>query len=197
VRTDSLDHPITRIDGRQVYLVPFGEEHLSDPRYYIWLSDIEVMRFIGREEYLRPIPFEDVRAYVEELWRSDYSSFFAIHYASTGVFIGTAKINFVNDAGMATRTADLGIMIGDKALWGKGVATDTLYALARYAFNTLAARKLTAGGLAANEAVLKAFRRIGFVEEGRIRGKCLVAGEYMDHVLLGCFCDELVPPSRL
>lgn len=186
---------MTRINGGKVALVPFGEEHLNDPRYFAWVSDIEVMRFIGRDEYLKPIPFEQVRAYVEDVWRSKYCSFFAIHHSPDNRFIGTAKINYLNDLGLRTSTADIGIMIGDKSYWGKGIATDALHSVCDYAFTTLKARKLTAGGLAENEAVLKAFRRIGFSEEGRIRKKCLVEGAYMDHVLLGCFSDELIPIS--
>ncbi|BAV33530.1 acetyltransferase [Sulfuricaulis limicola] len=182
-----------RIDGKKVYLVPFEEKHLVDPAYYAWLTDFEVVRYIGRDEYLKPIQFEKVREYVEELWRNRYCSFFAMHHSGDDAFIGTAKINYLNEAGFSTRTADIGIMIGDRGYWGKGMATDALFAICNYAFNDLSARKLTAGAVSANKAVIRAFQKIGFLEEGRLRKKLLISGEYMDHVLLGCFREELHP----
>ena len=70
-----------RIDGKNVSLVSFEERHLNNPRYFEWLTDFEVVRFIGRDEYLKPIQFEKVREYVEDLWQSRHCSFFAIAVA--------------------------------------------------------------------------------------------------------------------
>lgn len=179
------------IKGKYTSLIPFNESHLNAPRYYAWLSDLEVMKYIGRDEYLKPIRFEKVREYVEALWQSELCVFFALHYGEEDAFIGTVKVNYLNEAGVMTRTADIGIMIGDRDYWGRGVATDALFAVCHYAFTTLGARKLTAGAVAANGAVIRAFQKIGFAEEGRLRGKLLISGEYFDHVLLGCFKNEL------
>ena len=180
-----------RLDGTKTYLVPFAERHLEDPRYFAWLSDLEVMRFIGRDEYLKPIPFESVRQYVRDVWASPYASFFAVHNQPNDMFIGTAKLNYLDQAGLTHRTADVGIMIGDRGCWGTGMATDALRTICRYGFDTLGVRKLTAGAIAGNDAVIKAFLRIGFIEEGRLRQKVCVAGDYQDHVLLGCLRGEL------
>jgi ribosomal-protein-alanine N-acetyltransferase len=180
-----------RLDGHKTYLLPFEERHLEDPRYFQWLTDLEVMRFIGRDEYLKPIPFERVRQYVHDVWASPYISFFAVHSQTNDLFIGTAKLNYLDQSGLSHRSADVGIMIGDRGCWGSGMATDALRTICRYAFDTLGARKLTAGAIADNNAVIKAFMRIGFVQEGRVRQKVFLAGGYADHVLLGCLRGEL------
>jgi RimJ/RimL family protein N-acetyltransferase len=181
-----------KIQGTRVWLTAFTEAHLVAPRYLEWLRDMEVVRYIGREEYLTPIPFEEVRAYVEEVWANPLCTFFAVHSAADDEFLGTTKLNYLNQAGVATRTADVGIMIGDRRYWGKGLATDAICTVSHHAFDALEARKLTAGAVGANEAVLKAFLKVGYREEGRLRRKLLVEGEYEDHVLFGCFPDELV-----
>jgi [ribosomal protein S5]-alanine N-acetyltransferase len=185
-----------RLDGKKTYLVPFEQRHLDDPRYFEWLTDLEVMRFIGRDEYLRPIQFERVREYVQAVWASPFCSFFAVYVQAGDVFIGTVKLNYLDQSGLSSRTADVGVMIGDRTCWGTGMATDALRTICRYAFETLGARKLTAGAIAGNDAVIKAFLRIGFVEEGRLRQKVFLAGEYLDHVLLGCLRGELIAPDR-
>lgn len=180
------------IKGKQIYLAPFAKDHLNDPNYLSWLRDYEVMKYIGREEYLAPISFDEVRTYVESLWQNKFCSFFAMCSSQNNAFIGTMKLNYFNETGLITRTADVGIMIGDRKFWGKGIATDGLYTLSEYAFNVLNIRKLTAGALAPNIGVIKAFRKIGFLEEGRLRKKVFFSNEYFDHVFLGCFKEELI-----
>jgi [ribosomal protein S5]-alanine N-acetyltransferase len=179
-----------RIEGRHVHLEPFVERHLYDPRYLTWLRDREVMRYIGRDEYLRPFEFSMVEDYVRSLWANPLCAFWAVHALDDGTFIGTFKTHYGDATGEATRSADIGIMIGERSRWGKGYATDAAGSGCRHAFETLGARKLTAGANASNGAVVAAFRRIGFVEEGRLREKLLVDRQYHDHVLMGCFRHE-------
>jgi ribosomal-protein-alanine N-acetyltransferase len=183
---------LSKMTGNAVRVVPFSELHLTDPKYLHWLNDMQVMRLIGREEYLKPVNLDMARGYVEELWSNKYTYFFAVYSIKFDIFVGTAKINYLNDIGVNTGTADVGIMIGDRTVWGSGIATDTLLTVSRYAFDTLGVRKLTAGAVSENIAVIKAFKKIGYVEEARLRKKIKIMGQYMDHVLLGCFPNELV-----
>ncbi len=180
------------IKGKKIYLVPFNDDHLHSPDYLSWLRDYEVIKYIGREEYLEPVSFEEVKQYVEDVWKNEFCSFYAMCAIDTGDFIGTIKINYLNAAGRKSGIADIGIMIGNRKFWGKGMATDALTATCAYAFSELKARKLTAGALAPNQAVIRAFQKIGFVVEGRLRGKVYVDGDYVDHVLLGCFSNEFL-----
>ena len=84
------------IKGKRIYLKPFASTHLYDPAYYGWLSDIDVVRYIGRDELLKGIPFAEAESYVKQLWNNNYCHFLAVHHTETGEFIGTAKINFIN-----------------------------------------------------------------------------------------------------
>lgn len=181
-----------RIDCKRIYFVPFDETHLHNPSYLEWLSDYEVMKFIGRDEYFRPIRFERIQEYVENVWANSFCSFFAIHLIDNNQFIGTLKLNYFNAEGVQARTADIGIMIGDKKYWGKGIATEAIYYISHFSFNRLSIRKLTSGMNAANIGMIKAFERVGFQVEGRIRKKLLLEGEYYDHLLMGCFNNELI-----
>lgn len=181
-----------RIDSKKVFLIPFNETHLNNPLYLNWLSDYEVMKFIGRDEYLRPIRFEKIKEYVESVWSNPFCSFFAIHLIENNDFVGTAKLNFLNFEGLQSRTADVGIMIGEKRYWGIGLATDAIQSISDYAFNRLSARKLTSGMNSSNIGVIKAFEKVGYTIEGRLRKKLLVENRYHDHILMGCFYNELI-----
>lgn len=180
------------IRGQQIHLVRFTRTHLDDPAYYSWLQDLDVVRYIGRDELLNGISFSEVEDYVEQLWSNQHCVFLAVHYTESDRFIGTAKINFATERGRRNGVADIGIMLGARALWGQGLATDVLCAVSKYAFDELGARKLIAGAMSPNTAVVKAFRRIGYVEEGRLRQQLPADDGYCDHVLLGCFRKELL-----
>ena len=65
--------------GRKVVLREFTAEHLNDPKYFAWLRDLETVLPIYRIEYLLPLTFDALRAYVESLWKDGRDAFFAIH----------------------------------------------------------------------------------------------------------------------
>lgn len=179
------------IQGQLTHMVRFERNHLNDPNYYHWINDINVVRYIGRDELLTGISFEEAEQYVQQLWRNEHCIFLAVYHTESGKFVGTAKINFINERGRKHGLADIGIMLGDRNFRGKGLATDILRAISVYAFENLLARKLTAGAMSPNEAVVRAFLRIGYVEEGRLRRQLPIENGYCDHVLLSCFRDEL------
>lgn len=179
------------IEGTQIFLTPFATRHLMDPAYRSWLADREVVQYLGRPEYFAAVPFAAIRAYVERVWANDRCSFFAVHAMADGAFVGTTKVTFGEKIGPVPDVADVGVMIGDRGSWGKGLATDALRVTCRHAFETLGARRLTAGAMAPNVAVIRAFVRIGFVEEGRLRQHFVLDGQGADHVLLGCLRGEL------
>lgn len=180
------------IQGKLSHIVPFAEKHLYAPAYYQWLRDIDVVRYIGRDELLAGNPFTEVEDYVKQLWSNEYCNFLAVHENESGKFIGTAKVNFITERGRKHGIADIGIMLGERDFWGKGMSTDILRVISTYAFDTLKARKLTAGAFSLNVAVVKAFLRIGYKVDGRLRQQLHVDNGYCDHVLLSCFVNELV-----
>ncbi|MBM4229827.1 MAG: GNAT family N-acetyltransferase [Gammaproteobacteria bacterium] len=180
------------IKGGRVRLVPFSATHLYDQAYYGWLCDREVVRFIGRTELLEGITFEEAKRYVEQLWENQYCNFFAVHESINGSFIGTAKVNFSSAEGRKHGIADVGIMIGERDWWGRGLSIDILRSVSIYSFDQLKARKLTAGAWSVNEPVIKAFLRIGFRIDGRARQQLPVDNGYCDHVLMSCFERELL-----
>jgi ribosomal-protein-alanine N-acetyltransferase len=177
-----------RIDGQVGYAVPFNERHLEDPEYLAWLHDDEVIRTLNLPAYWQPVPFDAVKAYCEGLWASQTDFFFAMHNNADDAFVGTLRVGHVN---WAAGIADLGIMIGNRNYWGRGLAQDTIAALARWAFDDAGMRRLTAGAMAINPAMIRVFEKLGFQREGCLREQDpLREGGYCDHILLGCMRNE-------
>ena len=182
------------IEGRITKLVPFAEAHLAAPRYLEWLRDRDVVSSLNLPVYLeRPVAAETVEAYCNAITESDNDLFLAIHAKPDDSFIGTIKAGHID---WYARIGDIGIMIGDRAYWGRGIAQDSIFALCRYLFDEVALRKLTAGAMATNVAMIKVFEKLGFQHEAKLRAQDWQEdGGYCDHVLLGCFRQELRRPQ--
>ena len=80
--------------------------------------------------------------------------------------------------------AELGIAIGDKAIWGKGYGTEALQLLTEYAFTFLSLHSLYMWHQGFNVRGHRAYLKAGFKEAGRLRGATLFAGERYDRILM-------------
>ncbi|MDJ0949930.1 MAG: GNAT family protein [Alphaproteobacteria bacterium] len=189
-----MDMADIKIDGQVSYLEPFAERHLVAPAYLGWLHDYEVIKTLNLLDYVESPPsLEAVRRYCEGLWASRNDMLFALHDRSDDAFVGTVRVGHID---WRAKTGDIGIMIGARERWGRGLATDAIGALARYLFDDVCLRKLTAGAMANNPAMLRTFERLGFRREGVLRRHDLFEGDYVDHVYFGCFENELVTERR-
>lgn len=173
--------------GKKLILRPFEPSDLGE-EYLGWLNDPEVTRYlgVGRE----PATLESVRRYVEGFRGSDTGFLFAIVDRQTGKHIGNVTLNHIH---RVNKTADTGLMIGDKAFWGRGYAFEAWVLLIEYAFSKLELRKIIAGAVAGNEASLSVLRRLGFREEGVLREEFFLNGKYLDTVRLGLLQHEFTP----
>lgn len=180
--------------GQLTYLKAFDESHLNNPDYLCWVRDYEVIKTLNKIDYLRPVSFEEVKKYCMLLMQSINDMYFAIYDIATHRFIGTLRVSKIN---WTSRVADIGIMIGNKEFWGKGLASDVICLISQYLFNKCGLRKLTAGYMAINPAMGKAFSKAGFVQEGVLREQNYFEGKYVDHIHMGCFLGELQDPNKL
>ncbi len=99
---------------------------------------------------------------------------------------GCALFNFDEMA----RTCELGITIGDGVCWGQGYGRETLGLLLDYGFRLRNLRRIYLSVNGNNERALRAYRALGFVEEGRLRALVWSNGAYVDLVYIGLLRDE-------
>ena len=174
------------IKGKNIELREFTLNNLNDQNYFKWLRDKDVINTIGRIEYLTNLKFENVEKYVSELIDSNENCLFAI-YTNDKKFIGTVKIGHIN---WRTGVADIGIMIGEKNYWGKGIAKEAILMVIDYSFNYLSLRKLTSGCASLNIPMVKVFEKLGFYREACLKKNLLISGKFDDHILFGLFKEN-------
>jgi [ribosomal protein S5]-alanine N-acetyltransferase len=78
----------------------------------------------------------------------------------------------------------VGLMIGDKTSWGKGIAFEAIELVTQYGFEELNLRKLTAGMYEQNVGSYKSFLKAGYQEVGRYKQHFFLQGHFIDGILL-------------
>ncbi len=87
------------------------------------------------------------------------------------------------------RRCELGIALG-RVHWGKGFGQDAVRTLVGYAFEYLSMNRVSLQVLAEDPRAVGAYRKAGFVEEGRLRQQGWVRGRFHDELLMSILRDE-------
>lgn len=170
--------------GDRICLRLLSPEDVS-PQYVSWLNDKEVTEFL--EIRWRTHSLDDVREYVKSMNNSDHDFLFGIFLKESGEHIGNIKIGEINPL---HRFGDVGLIIGNKNMWGKGYGADAIALVTRYGFGELDLNKLKAGMYDGNMGSYKAFIKAGYSEVGRYRKHRFCHGHYVDELLVEKSRDE-------
>lgn len=167
------------IEGEKIFLREVRQTDVNE-NYYKWMNDIEITRYTESRFY--PYSMEQLQTYVSSLDGKRDSVFLAVIAKESSQHVGNIKLGNID---WIHRRADIGVIIGEKAVWGKGYASEAIALLSDYAFKRLNLHKVWAGCYSNNTGSIKAFQKAGFVEEGIQRKHYYYNGGYIDLVLLG------------
>jgi RimJ/RimL family protein N-acetyltransferase len=149
--------------------------------YRGWMADGDLVQYL---ESRGSVPsLSDLRDYIGSMRDSPHSYFFGIFVPEGRRHIGNIKLGPIS---AQHRTAAIGLIVGERDMWGQGVATEVVGAISAWAFGTLGLEKLYAGSYAGNAASVRAFQRCGFAIEGVQRSQVqLDDGTRDDVIVLG------------
>lgn len=168
------------LETKRLTLTAFADAHLTE-RYVAWLNDPEVVRY--SEQRHRRHTLDSCRDFVRSF--ADGPSHLWAIVAKDRALGHIGNINSAVDA--PNRTADVAILIGDRKAWGRGLGAEAWAAVVDFLLGAGGMRKVTAGAMAANAAMVKIMRNAGMTEEGRRRGQFLLDGRPVDVVLTARF----------
>ena len=92
------------------------------------------------------------------------------------------------------RSAEIGYWLGER-FWGRGIVTDALLAVTRYAFDAFDLAHVFAGTFERNTASRRVLEKAGYVLEGRLRQHVTKDGVTMDDLVYGIVRDSRVEPE--
>ncbi|MEU8613678.1 GNAT family protein [Actinoplanes sp. NPDC048791] len=152
-----------------------------------WNHDPEVMRWMQDSH---PQSLAQVTRWLgEERGRNEYGDLLlGVEVQADDKLIGLVRLH---GAEPELGLAELDIYLGEKNYWGKGYATDTVRTVCRYGFDKMRLHKITLTVVTENEAAWRAYRKVGFVQEGRLREVFRRDGRWYDQYTMGLLAGEL------
>jgi RimJ/RimL family protein N-acetyltransferase len=172
------------IEGK---LVNLRAREMSDvERMTRWINDRDVTRFMGAR-YPWSAAAED--AFVRGKTTAPMG------YGDVSLAIETKEVVHIGSCGLhgaspENRSAELGIMVGEKDYWSKGYGTDAVATLVRFGFEEMNLNRIELHVFDFNERAQASYRKCGFVEEGRMRDAHYADGAYCDVVVMGLLREE-------
>lgn len=170
--------------GQKVYLRP---SHVGDAeRYYRWLNDREVTRWLLRQT---PITLAAEEAWLKHTTEQDPREdfHFAITLTEGDRHIGAVGLHRVS---WIDRTASTGWLIGEQNEWKKGYGFEAVALALHYAFTTLGLRKVTSATLAPNVGSNRIHEKCGYQKIGVRKQQFLRNGTLQDEILWELFAEE-------
>ena len=150
-------------------------ERESLPTVARCMRDYEVQRYLG----MLPVPITDE---AEEAWyertaaqKDGYT--FSIRTLDQDRVIGNCGLFNIKSV---HRSAELGIVIGEKDAWGHGYGTDATRLLVRFGFEQLNLNRVYLRVYAFNQRGIRAYEKAGFTHEGTQREAIFREGAYHD-----------------
>ncbi len=155
------------------------------PLYARWYADEEIWHLTS----WTAAPMR--RAAVERLFESRESSAvddsFAIHREGREEPIGVISLMNVSEA---NSSAELSVIVGEEEDREKGLGTEAIRVLLRYAFEELGLHRVGLSVFEFNGPAISAYEKLGFKEEGRLRGAIQRDGRFYDAILMSVLASE-------
>lgn len=184
-----IERPVVNVVGDRVALGPLVHELL--PTYRRWLNDFATLALIDRR--FRPLAADWVEAWYERHARGDPNCLiFTVWERDAWRPLGNAALQ---DLDLRSRSAELGLFIGDPACRGRGYGTEATRLLLDFGFRVLGLRNVMLRVYEYNLAGRRCFERAGFREFGRRRHGQFIDGRFWDVLYMECLNDEFVDPS--
>lgn len=169
------------LEGDRVTLRPARREDTKIINEF-W-SDVE-MTSLASNSAPRPNSVEQTQALLDELDKRDDHVRFVID--AEGQVIGDCSLH---DIDTHNRQCQVGIALG-RPYWGQGYGQDALRTIVDYAFKHHNMHRVGLEVLANDERAVGCYRKVGFVEEGRLRQRDWRDGEYHDVMVMGILVEE-------
>jgi RimJ/RimL family protein N-acetyltransferase len=173
-----VESPI--IETPRLCIIPFSEKYLT-PRYIGWLNDPDVVRY--SEQRHRSHSLESCSQY----WQS-FANTPHYFWAITAIDPNIGHIGNMNaHLDKMNSVADVGILIGERVVWGKGYGLEAWVAVCNYLLRDVGVRKVTAGTVAVNKGMIRIMEHAGMIADGRRIRQCMVDGAEVDVIHMALY----------
>lgn len=174
------------LTGSRVRLTATTEADL--PTLAAWHEDTDLMRSFAAVAAV-PRSARELGRWLEAHQASTTGRLFAIRPVRDAAFVGLPELDGIL---WTQRNAGLSLVLGERAVWGRGFASEAMRLAVAFAFDELNLHRLGLTVFASNERAIRLYERLGFVREGVRREFLLRDGRAEDLLLYGLLRREWV-----
>ena len=150
------------------------------------MSRDEVTQYYGSESLSDPEEAGRIIDSFQLVYESGRGMRWGIVWKENDQFIGTVGLNNLNSR---SKKAEIGYELHPD-YWGKGITKEAVSEILRYSFEKQELFRMGAVTFPANEASSSLLKKLGFVEEGRLRGYLYQKGESHDALIFSLLKPE-------
>ena len=164
-----------------------GVERTDIPKSFEWINDPEVNE--GLAVYL-PMSLRDEEQWFERISQREQEEkpmVIEIREGAGWKLVGNCRVFNIE---WTPRSAELGIMIGEKSIWNQGYGTETMQLLLQHGFETLNLNRIYLRVYSTNPRAIRAYEKAGFVMEGTLRQAVYKHGKYADVHIMSVLSSE-------
>lgn len=172
------------LDGDKVYLRGLSREDLEGP-WLDWFNDQENTQYMSHGTY--PSSREGHTQFYQNVVLSRDNLVLAICLKANGRHVGNIGLHGIN---WLFRSAQLGIVIGERSVQGQGIGTEAAKIIVAHGFNRLNLHKIWLRTAEQNVVAKRAFEKAGFKAEGLLREEICRNGEWQNAVYMGLLESE-------
>ncbi len=181
--------PIRGLRGERVYLRPLEPDDAD--LVSGWYADDRVRRLIGDP----PMSHARRRQRYEAATSGDGDTTYRFIICTLDDDVPVGRLDLF-DIDRTNGHCAFGIAIGDPALWGRGLGTDAVNAVVDFAFGELRMERVWLDTDADNLRAQAAYRKAGFIVEGRLRHVWFQDGNHIDDIRMALLRDEWLALPR-
>ncbi len=157
------------------------------PRFVAWLNDPEVRA--GLLMYLPLSMAQEEEWFKGMLARPPEEQVLVIEVREGDGWLAIGSCDF-NHIHLPSRSAMVGIMIGEKRFWNQGYGTEAMQLLLKHGFETLNLNRIGLEVFDTNLRAIRCYEKAGFVHEGCHRQAMFKDGKYMDILQMSVLRSE-------
>jgi [ribosomal protein S5]-alanine N-acetyltransferase len=163
--------------------------NISDSeRIYKWFLDDEIQSLIGTNHFFASEDY--VRKWVEEKIFEKKDIYLAICHSRDNEIIGYLSIKDIDFRNSKATWG--GILIGDKELWNKGIATEAAILMLKYVFEELNLNLFWGFWLEENIASIKMSEKLGFTKVGILPQSIFKKSRFHSLLIMYMLKDEYI-----
>jgi RimJ/RimL family protein N-acetyltransferase len=155
------------------------------PLYARWYGDEEIWHLTSWMP--KPLSRGAVERLFEDREGSSADDSFAIHREGDEEPIGVISLTNISKA---NASADLSIIVGDEKDRDRGLGTEAIRIILRYAFEDSDLNRVALSVFEFNEPAIHAYEKLGFKREGRLRQAIRRDDGFHDAILMSILAHE-------